>query len=296
MRALEGLLIALSVYLLVCMAGNLRREFVLPVANISADLIISEAKQSATAQLSSNWQFDPFYRYASQVGQTAMSETLSATANDTELSMKLVGVITNFSAMIEMNSVQNSILIGEEIQTGISLISIHKNHVLLNNNGQIERLGFEKLERTKPLPQDEIIETIAAPDVPLEPDIQPGATKLDRWITFEDKAWDARKLVPLKVVERTETQPVYTRDFSKAVSINRVDEDGKTLGYALNVRDVNFDLRSTGFRDKIGKDDLREGKARLGFVTSELSRRKKPQFTVLRNGQEVELTVGGQVN
>ncbi len=163
-------------------------------------------------------QFDPFFRLQTQ-NVAASSETI------TSLPITLFGVRSNQasgsgSAIIaDAAGLQNSFATGEEIMPGVTLHSVAFDHVVVSNNGALEKLYLDQ--------------SVPAPTVGGTPPVTAPITAAAATVTAAPGS--GVKLNPETV--------------AKNVGLAQRNENGKVTGLIVSARDDGSVLKAAGLRD-----------------------------------------------
>lgn len=184
---------------------------------VTVPQIMPSAQRTALFQ-----EFDPFFRAQNTA---ATSETI------TSLPITLFGIRSNEasgggSAIIgDAAGLQNSFATGEEIMSGVTLSSVAFDHVVVSNNGALEKLYLD---------QSVPAQTVGGASPILA---QPGAAAgaLPNVPSAAGGAGSGAKLNPETI--------------AKNVGLSPRNENGKITGLVVSARDDGSVLRAAGLRD-----------------------------------------------
>jgi general secretion pathway protein C len=190
-----------------------------PLGNwkVTMPQIMPSAQRAALFQ-----QFDPFFRAQNTV---ATSETI------TSLPITLFGIRSNEasgggSAIIaDAAGLQNSFATGEEIMPGVILSSVAFDHVVVSNNGALEKLYLD---------QSVPAQTVGGASPILPP---PGA------------AAGAAPNVPSAAGGAGSGAKLNPETIAKNVGLSPRNENGKITGLVVSARDDGSVLKAAGLRD-----------------------------------------------
>lgn len=205
-----------------------------------------------------DFSFNAFHRE-----QTAAPVDTGQDAPETTLNLRLVGVTAikdnseGGTATLETADQNQKVYrAGAEIINGVSLKAVYGDYVLLSQNGQTERLNFERAEES----------ALRAPALAAVKAAVP--------------AIDAEVLAA----------------FMNNTSIKPQRKNGKTLGYKVLFRQGNFGEMRYGLKDEdiithVNGMDMRQGSAGYGQLISALQQGQAVNVQLLRGGQEISVKV-----
>ncbi|MEQ1725818.1 MAG: type II secretion system protein N [Sphingopyxis sp.] len=141
-RGLAGLLLSLLALILIIQIVRLAYGVITPVGALGNWAPTQTVRLSAGERAALFARVDPFYR--------TIASADAGPGNVTGLPLQLFGIRINAGAgtgsaiIAGEDGVQNSIGVGEEIQTGVRLAAVHFDHVEIDNGGRRELLYIDQ--------------------------------------------------------------------------------------------------------------------------------------------------------
>lgn len=237
------------------------------------------APASAQASVSSgaqnfNFTTDPFNREMS-VAVEAIAE-VGQDAPETTLNLKLTGRTTgpNGTAILRTpDNKEDTYKLGDEIVPGVVLQAVNTDFIVLDVDGQMQRLTFERGDDTgliKKTVVDEAVKSSVAVKAPRGQTATPSEA------------------------------PAISNDVSQLfqnVSLRRVMKDGHLTGYSVKANRPGVDLSPFGFSKgdivtAIGGKDITIGRPDFMALFEQAEKDGGIDVTVLRNGQIKTIKLG----
>ena len=157
-----------------------------PVAPVGDWQPAKPTAMSAETRAALFGSFDPFFRTSSAPQEG--SEVI------TSLAITLFGIRSNEasgggSAIVsDPDGVQQSIAVGQEIMPGVTLHSVAFDHIVISNNGALEKLYLDQsLPAENVTPQTPLASTTPTPEVSAQPAAQLNPQNLARGIGFSPR-------------------------------------------------------------------------------------------------------------
>lgn len=229
----------------------------------------SVSEQNSTSGGTQDYSFttDPFNREKAAIVEV-VSE-LGEDAPETTLNLKLTGRTAgpNGTAILRTpDNVEGNYRLGDEIVTGVTLQAVNKEFIVLDVDGQMQRLTFERGD--------------------------------DTGLTIKPTADEA---APSKInVTRSGTSNSAQANVAalfQNISLRRVMKDGYLTGYSVKPNRPGVDLTPLGFSKgdvitAIGGTDITLGRPDFLALFEQAEKNGGIDVTVLRNGQIRTLTLG----
>lgn len=218
---------------------------------------------------------DPFNRKA-QIESEIITET-GEDAPETTLNLTLTGRTagSNGTAILRTpDNKEGNYRLGDEIVSGVTLQAVNKDFIVLDVDGEIQRLTFEKGEETGLL-----VTTVEQ---------EKSNSKI--MVTRSDNplvTTGAKSVV---------TSGNVTSLFQN-VSLRRVMKNGRLLGYSVKANRPGVDLSPYGFSKgdvvtAIGGTDITRGRPDFLALFEKAAQSGSTEVTVLRNGQTKTIKLG----
>jgi len=225
-----------------------------------------------------NYSFttDPFNRevtpapeFIAEVGQDAPETTLNL-----KLKGRTTAKASGTVVILTPDNKMGNYRVGDEIVSGVTLQAVNKDFVVLDVDGQMQRLTFERS----------------------------GATGLVKKTGETDEA--AKTVLSIKVPAGESPEnlqsPAISQDVSQLfqnVSLRRVMKDGHLTGYSVRANRPGVDLISLGFSKgdiitNVGGTDLTIGRPDFMALFEQADKNGGIDITVLRNGQIKTIRLG----
>ena len=237
---------------------------------------ISSHNTAVQGPQSFNFTTDPFNR-VNPVEIEIVAE-VGEDAPETTLNLKLTGRTTAKSGgtivIITPDNKTGNYRVGDEIVPGVTLKAVNKDFIVLDVDGQIQRLTFERSDDTglvkKTATDENMPKTVLSVKVP------------------SDKA--PAQITPAKI----------SNDVSQLfqnVSLRRVMKDGHLTGYSVKANRPGLDLTPLGFSKgdvitNIGGTDITIGRPDFMALFEQAEKNGGIDVTVLRNGQIKTIKLG----
>ena len=242
------------------------------IAPVSAENLVSGGAQSFT------FATDPFNREVVPTVE-AIAE-VGEDAPETTLNLKLTGRTTgpNGTAILQTpDNKENTYRLNDEIVPGVILQAVNTGFIVLDVDGQIQRLTFERGEDTGLIGKSDNPDTLQSSVTVKTPGRRASAQ---------------RKTTP-------QAKPM-SSDVSKLfqnISLRRVMKDGQLTGYSVKPNRPGVDLEPFGFSKgdivtKIGGTDITRGRPDFLALFEKASQSGGTEVTVLRNGQMRTIKLG----
>lgn len=233
--------------------------------------------QNAVPQSAQSFTFttDPFNRKVDIV--TEVIAEVGEDAPETTLNLKLTGRTTgpNGTAILRTpDNKENTYKLGDEIVPGVFLQAVNAEFIVLDVDGQIQRLTFERGDDTGLVTKTKVDEeapktnlTVKVSGGQAAPSIQPAAISGDVSTLFQN------------------------------ISLRRVMKNGQLIGYSVKANRPGVDLTSFGFSKgdivtAIGGADITRGRPDFLALFEQAAQSGATEVTVLRNGQIKTIKLG----
>lgn len=234
--------------------------------------------QNRPSQNAQNFDFsaDPFNRNV-EVAPEIIAE-VGEDAPETTLNLTLTGRTAgpNGTAILRTpDNKESNYRLGDEVVTGVTLEAVNKDFIVLNVDGQIQRLTFERGQETGL----SVIKTEAGDEAP-------------------------KTTVSVKAPVKSSTLPDQGLEVSadvtalfQNISLRRVMKDGRLKGYSVKANRPGVDLTPFGFSKgdivtAIGSTDITRGRPDFLALFEQAAQSGSTEVTVLRNGQTRIIKLG----
>lgn len=275
LRLVAGLLIALLCYVLV----KAVIFFTAPESAWKPSMITPNTAQKINAQGRQDFTFatDPFN--STEIEGVSVKEQIGEDAPETTLKLKLTGRTAGpegTAILRTPDNKENNYRLGDEIVDGVILQAVNKDFIVLDVDGQIQRLTFDRGNDTGLMTK-----TAQADDAP--------KTQLNV------------KLPKGQAAAQTPSQPAKGSTEVSALfqnlSLRRVMKNGHLTGYAVKPNRPGIDLSPYGLSKgdvvtAIGGTDLTIGRPDFLKLFEKAEKNGGVDITVLRNGQLKTLKLG----
>ena len=205
-----------------------------------------------------DYNFDPFHRDFVP-DETIVPINPDEDVADTSLNLKLTGTTAPDLAIIEgADRKQNSYGLGDEISNGVTLESVHSGYIILNRDGNREKLS---LERTESGLNGGTATPVSAP-------ARPAARSIGA---------------------------VNPADLLNQITVTPHKEGGRMIGYTIEAR-AGFDLKPLGFRDgdivtRVGSQNLNKEGLNLGSTVLAAVSEGNPTAQIMRRGRRMTIRI-----
>jgi len=236
---------------------------------------VSVQNIAARGPESFNFSTDPFNRDVP--AQVEILSQVGEDAPETTLNLKLTGRTagSNGTAIIRTpDNKEGNYRLDDEIVPGVTLQAVNKDFIVLDVDGQIQRLTFERSEDTglivKTADGDQAPKTtlsVKAPTRQAAPSVQSQAISGDVSTLFQN------------------------------ISLRRVMKNGQLTGYSVKANRAGVDLSPFGFSKgdivtAIGGTDITRGRPDFLALFENAAQSSNTEVTVLRNGQVKTIKLG----
>ena len=241
-------------------------------APISAQFPAKGSAQSFT------FTTDPFNRAVAP--EVEVIAVVGEDAPETTLNLKLTGRTTgpNGTAILQTpDNKEDTYRLNDEIVPGVILQAVNKDFIVLDVDGQIQRLTFERGEDTG------LIVKTANSDAPK---------------TLVTVKAPGRMAAPQReTAPQAETISGDVSALFQNISLRRVMKDGQLTGYSVKANRPGVDLKPFGFSKgdivtKIGGTDITRGRPDFLALFEKAAQSGGTEVTVLRNGQMRTIKLG----
>jgi len=241
------------------------------IAPASAQISVSGGPQNF------NFTTDPFNRDV--VSAEPITAEVGEDAPETTLNLKLTGRTTgpNGTAILRTpDNKEGSYRLDDEIVPGVTLQAVNRDFIVLNVDGQIQRLTFERNNETGLMPKLEDREV-----APSKVEVKvPSGTAPKKASSFQS--------------------PEISGEVSKlfqSLSLRRVMKNGRLTGYSVKANRPGVDLSPFGFSKGdivtgIGGTDVTRGRPDFLALFEQAAQNGNTEVTVLRNGQTRTIKLG----
>jgi len=235
---------------------------------------VSQQNIAITDSQNFSFETDPFNRDVA-VPVEVLAE-VGEDAPETTLNLKLTGRTagTNGTAILRTpDNKEGNYRLGDEIVQGVTLQAVNKDFIVLNVDGQIQRLTFERGDDTGLVKKSDTNQTPASSVV-----VRPSAVQAPTAIQPKTLSNDVSQLF-------------------QNVSLRRVMKDGHLAGYSVKANRPGVDLSPFGFSKgdvvtAIGGTDITLGRPDFLALFEQAEKNGGVDVTVLRNGQIKTITLG----
>ena len=214
---------------------------------------------------------DPFNREVAPIIEVIAE--VGEDAPETTLNLKLTGRTTgpNGTAILRTpDGKEGNYRLQDEIVPGVTLQAVNKAFIVLNVDGQIQRLTFERGEETGLM-----VKTA---------DAEPSKTSVAVKVPGRNVAPQSKNaLEPAEISADVST-------LFQNISLRRVMKDGQLTGYSVKANRPGVDLKPFGFAKgdivtQIGGTDITRGRPDFLALFEKAAQSGGTEVTVLRNGQ-----------
>ena len=222
-----------------------------------------------------NFTSDPFNREAIALPEDVVQ--FGEDAPETTLNLKLTGRTAGSNGTVILrtpDNKENNYRLGDEIVSGVTLQAVNKDFVVLDVDGQMQRLTFERNDATGLIKKSS--ETDEAANTVLSVKVSAG-----------------------KVSEQLQSSatPQNVSQLFQNASLRRVMKDGHLTGYSVKPNRPGIDLTPLGFSKgdiitNIGGTDLTIGRPDFMALFEQAEKNGGVDITVLRNGQIKTIKLG----
>jgi len=213
------------------------------------------------------FEVDPFNRKTPEEPNAKMQ--IGQNAPETTLNLVLTGMIAgpNGTAILrKSDEKQKSYKVGELIYPGVGLKSIQKNYIIIDVDGKIQRLTFNKEEITGLSDRND-------------------ASKNNKGLNNESLV--------------TRSSDIDVGLLFQNLSLRRVSEAGRLKGYSIKQNQPNMDLTKYGFLDEdiitaIDGVDITSGSPNFVKLFEQSRKSGNVVLTITRNGKIEKIKIGLQ--
>jgi len=276
MRALFALMVLTLAYLIVRILITLTN----PESIWASPQLVTETLQANSAQVTQifNFNTDPFNRTAPATAEVIPEE--GEDAPETTLKLTLKGRTTGLNGsgsaiLITPDNKQARYGLEDEILPGVTLQAVNKDFIVLNVDGQVQRLTFDRGAET-----GLIIKTAETDDVASSVSVK-GAVNTR---------------AP-NVETRTPNVSADISSLFQNLSLRRVMKNGQLQGYSVKPNRPGINLSPYGFSKgdvitAIGGTDITRGRPDFLALFDKAAQNGGTEVTVLRNGQTRTIKLG----
>lgn len=240
-----------------------------------AMLPVKAQEPSVRAGQTFNFTTDPFNRNI-QIESDIVPET-GEDAPETTLNLTLTGRTAGVNGTAILRTPDNkegNYRLGDEIVSGVTLQAVNKDFIVLDVDGEIQRLTFEKGEETGLLATTEEQE------------------KNNSKITVPRSGNQSVTPAAQSVVTSANVTSLFQN-----VSLRRVMKNGRLSGYSVKANRPGVDLSPYGFSKgdvvtAIGGTDITRGRPDFLALFEKAAQSGGTEVTVLRNGQTKTIKLG----
>lgn len=234
---------------------------------------VSAQNMAAGDSHSFNFTTDPFNRDLA-VEIEAVAE-VGQDAPETTLNLKLKGRTTAGTSgtviILTPDNKPGNYRVGDEVVPGVTLEAVNKDFIVLDVDGQMQRLTFERGDATGL--------------------VKKTATGDDRAVTLNSSVTKPAALAQ---------SPTVSGDVStlfQNISLRRVMKDGRMTGYSVKANRPGVNLTTFGFSKgdvitTIGGTDITRGRPDFLALFESAAQNGGTDVTVLRNGQIKTIKLG----
>jgi len=208
-----------------------------------------------------DYNFDPFHRDFVP-DEALIPINPDEDVADTSLNLKLTGTTAPDLAIIEgSDRKQNGYGLGDEISNGVTLESVHSGYVILNRDGNREKLSLERTESG----------------------LNGGGTATPASATTRN------------AVRQVSVGAVNPADLLRQISVTPHKEGGRMIGYKIEGRS-GFNLKQLGFRDgdivtRVGSQNLNKEGLNLGNTVVSAMAEGNPTAQIMRRGRRMTIRI-----
>ncbi|CAM3655200.1 type II secretion system protein N [Litorimonas haliclonae] len=234
------------------------------------------ANGSSTAERLYDFSTDPFRLPPSDgTGPAVVAEGFDAP--ETTLKIVLLGRFAGGAQIATLKTPDNrekSYSVGDEVMNGVTLQNVYSDFVVLNVNGEVQRLTFQRDSRTGL----SNVETDTASQSVSVGDTSAQATDTDTISTIPGQNADLSKLIQL-------------------VQINPNFDQGQFAGFSIKGRNDDAVLKQFGLQSgdvitAVNGDSLLEGAPDLQGLVRKFSNATQVQLDIIRDGRPVTVQIG----
>ena len=239
--------------------------------------IVPVAVNGQAARGAQNFDFstDPFNRTA-QAAPAIIAEA-GEDAPETTLNLTLTGRTagTNGTAILRTpDNKEGNYRLGDEIVSGVTLKAVNKDFIVLDVDGEIQRLTFAKGEATG---------LSAAPE---------SKEKTASTVTVTRTGETAARTAAQSMAVSGDVSTLFQN-----ISLRRVMKNGQLSGYSVKANRPSVDLTPYGFSKgdvvtAIGGTDITRGRPDFLALFEQAAQSGGTEVTVLRNGQVRTIKLG----
>lgn len=237
--------------------------------------------QNVTARGTQNFNFstDPFNRTV--VVENEDTPEIGEDAPETTLNLKLTGRTAGPDGTAILRTPDNkegNYRIGDEIVSGVTLQAVNKDFIVIDVDGELQRLTFERGEETGLLTQNSEEEE-----------------KTPSSLSVKTTRNSAQASSPM-----SGSSPQISADVSalfQNISLRRVMKNGQLTGYSVKANRPGVNLTQFGFAKgdivtAIGGSDITRGRPDFLALFEKAAQSGGTELTVLRNGQIKTIKLG----
>ncbi|WP_026942421.1 type II secretion system protein N [Hellea balneolensis] len=284
-KTINWLLRAIAAFLclgLIYLAVKTIIAFTNPESVWKQPAIVPVTLQGQNIRVGQNFTFttDPFNR-AAETGPEMIAEA-GEDAPETTLNLTLTGRTagTNGTAILRTpDNKEGNYRIGDEIISGVTLEAVNKGFIVLDVDGEIQRLTFERGDETGLLASAETMEKI---------DSKVTVTRFGNSNTGGKASANATQ---------SATISGDVSSLFQNLSLRRIMKNGQLLGYSVKPNRPGVDLTPYGFTKgdvvtAIGGTDITRGRPDFLALFEQAAQSGGTEVTVLRNGQVKTIKLG----
>lgn len=275
------LLRLLQIFLLIALGWVLIRAILLftnPESTWTALPYVSPvaATGSSTAERLYDFSTDPF-RLPPSDGTAPAVVAEGFDAPETTLKIVLLGRFAGGAQIATLKTPDNrekSYSVGDEVMNGVTLQNVYSDFVVLNVNGEVQRLTFQRDSQTglSDVETDTASQSVSVGDTPAQ------ATDTDTISTISGQNADLSKLIQL-------------------VQINPNFDQGQFAGFSIKGRNDDAVLKQFGLQTgdvitAVNGDSLLEGAPDLQGLVRKFSNATQVQLDIIRDGRPVTVQIG----
>jgi len=234
------------------------------------------ATGSSTAERLYDFSTNPF-RLPPSDGTPPAAVAEGFDAPETTLKIVLLGRFAGGAQIATLKTPDNrekSYSVGDEVMHGVTLQNVYSDYVVLNVNGEIQRLTFQRDSQTglSNVESDTASQSVSAGNGPAQ------ATETDTVSIIPGQNADLSNLI-------------------KLVQINPNFDQGQFAGFSIKGRDDDAVLKQFGLQSgdvitAINGDSLLEGAPDLQGLVRKFSNSTQVQLNIIRDGRPVTVQIG----
>jgi len=275
------LLRLLQIFLLIALGWVLIRAVLLftnPESTWSALPNVSPvaASGSSTAERLYDFSTNPF-RLPPSDGAPPAAVAEGFDAPETTLKIVLLGRFAGGAQIATLKTPDNrekSYSVGDEVMNGVTLQNVYSDFVVLNVNGEIQRLTFQRDSQTglSGVETDTASQSVSVGDTAAQ------ATDTDTVSTIPGQNADLSKLIQM-------------------VQINPNFDQGEFAGFSIKGRNDDSVLKQFGLQPgdvitAVNGDSLTEGGPDLQGLIAKFSKSSQVKLDIIRDGRSVTVQIG----